>query len=644
MRRKSRIPVPMRPFVYVAKKAIGDKRKSEVDRKVDARLKKAGIEVPSSERINWRSLVWRRRRDVGTVAVVVVGLIVMWNLIHGFGGIAWGLLFAVAAGFIFWWEKLSDSTNVRLAAGLGVAATFAWLIPPLPLVGDYPTPVRWGALVALAVVAAVLRYHRFKPRPPEPVTVGPVELWETYLSGERQPLAGYEMLRSSLARVLSPSGEDIGFRANIQCPPASEGASALRIARNKIATTYRTTPECIEITLGSDHSFPGIQIIERSVIVDRSAVWTPGGIDLDAGTFELGTYPDGSRSKYQLWTPDGGAWHGWATGGTGSGKSSAVSGLLGRVMSTGHVVLDLVDLGESSLPAWRPVAQWFSTTVDGALAALNRAETVLHARKAAAGRLEWVDRDGVTRVGRSTLPPGPEWPVYWLVIDEWPQLLDNKKAVAIADRIAALGRKYRVAMLVCSQGADIKKAFGGANVLRNNIQQGNIIGLRSDRASGQCAFQGAIEDVQLGSIPPGQPGLGYVLSKASNRSILSRIDWVADDDARPADVPSSFQLAELARPGTLNPVDVAAIYAEATSDAPLRLVRDEPDLRTEIERVLQSADGAMKTADIVARVAELIGVEHERLYKKAAGKLAALHASGDSNVRRVAQGCYEWAA
>lgn len=421
-----------------------------------------------------------------------------------------------------------------------------------------------------------------------------VHRWNTYLGAEKKALDGFRLVEPLISVEHPGRDEVIGWQAEVSCPLESEGELEVVRALGRIATAMQVTPASVEVFPSADNSRPRIQVIHRPVLSEGSAPWSLTGIDVEAGTFEMGTYADGLRSKYQLWTPDGSTWHGWLCGGTGSGKSSAAHALLGRVMSTGLVVLDLAYIGGGTMYAWERTAYRSGTTAEDAHNALRRGVAVMEARAAAAKTLSYVDRAGVTRIGRDPLPPGTDWPVYWIVIDEFPNLSTEGSREDIADRkkliskIAKEGRKWRVALLVCSQGAHLKQVWFDDSILRQNVRQGNVMCLRSDKTSQAMVFDGFEGMQEIQQIPPGTPGMGYILSKASTRAAMSRTDWVGDTDDRPEGVPSSWEVADLAKPAVLNPVDIEAIeacerehdIARASATAPATAVASIPAQRT----------------------------------------------------------------
>lgn len=643
--------------------------------------------APVAPRVSWRfrvrSWVWRRRRDTLAPLAVSAGVVVVWVGSHavpswrslpGCLAVA-GPVSVFAAGV--WWALQVDPRGVspwtRRVAWLTVAVGAGWVLAPLsaplgpwrvgvwpPLVGTIPYPwwVRWVLLAVWTAMAVWFRRRRFAPRP-EAVTAprGPAEVWNDTLAGPRRACQGNPMDPATVETVVSPAtGEPIGWRAEVICPPGTTGAPAIAQAVNQIATTFHVDPTQVEL-LGS-HSRPIVQVIERTPFIDRSQPWTPGGYSPD-GTIVLGTYPDGAPALGQLHKPGEGVLHGWVSGGTGSGKSGVLNGVMGRAMESGLCVLDVADLGENSLPAWRDVAFRHGRSVADASLALCRANALINSRRRLAADLEWTDRDGNKRVGMSTLPiPGP-WPIYLVVIDEWPELLQSPTAMKAADRVGRLGRKFGVSLLLASQGASLNEVFKGCEVLRQNVQQGNIIGLRSDGTAGRMVFAGAIS-ADLSRLPKGNPGLGYLSSPAASRSTRFRALWIDEGEGRPEDVPSPWAVAGYAKPAKFGPGDEVAI-AKAEADAKAGSTagvtqlrpqgpRPQVTLREVLHRVLPDlckAGRSVSTQAIAAVTAQHLGVtedDKKNHYDRVRRALDAAMNDDESPVTKTDRGQWGWNA
>ncbi|HET8661057.1 MAG TPA: hypothetical protein VFM55_18930 [Micromonosporaceae bacterium] len=574
-----------------------------------------------------RRWLYRHRRDVAAPVVVALALVVLRQVVHVASGWSyWSLglvafpMLAVAAGGVWWLRQVDPrgvSHKTRMAAAATVIAALLWLASParlpLPFWPHHVTlvpelslawfdgwldvlpgwPLTYPLLIAWTAAAVWLRHRRFRVRPVAvvPVDDSPMAIWTEEIGCEKGAIPASYLV--DFERLNANS-----WSADVVCVRGQHGTDEVRAATKKIAGVYGINPDWIEVQGQDDYSRPRLIVTERATLA-TSRPWRPGGFDVATGRAEIATYPDGSRARFQLYVPGQGIRHFWVTAGTGGGKTGAVNALLGQIMQHGVVVLDLVDLGETSLPAWVDKSFRFGRSRQDGLMALRRAEAVMDARKAAMCDMTRVERDGSVVTGISTLEPSSEWPVYLVLLEEWPEMLGVPEAVAIADRIGRQGRKYCVELGVVTQGANLDAAFKGAEGLRKNIQQGNVIALRADRDAGTMAFGGALK-VNLGAIPLGMPGLGYVLSAANMRDVTSRIDWVDDDPNRPAGVPSSWEVAKHAVPGTPNPVDLAAI--ERVEHAAAKQRQRDAEAK---EKGLKSAQGTLAQGGDVTREAVL---------------------------------------
>lgn len=579
-------------------------------------------EVPDADRVEQaRRWLYRHRRDVVApigVALVLVILRMVAHLAPGWSWLSLALagvpLLAVAVAGAWWFRQVDHEacpTSRRLAVVATIAAALLWVASParfpLPFWPHHVTllpepslawldlwwgflphwPLTYPILAGWTTAAVWLRVRRFRIRPAAPVVVddSPLVIWAEEIGHEKGALpnsylAAFERLNAN------------SWSADVVCVRGKHGTDEVRAAIKKIAGVYGINPDWIEVQGQDDYSRPRLIVTERATLAE-SRPWRPGGFDVASGRAEIATYPDGSRACFVLYVPGQGIRHFWVTAGTGGGKTGAVNALLGQIMQHGVVVLDLVDLGETSLPAWVDKSFRFGRSRPDGLMALRRAEAVMDARKAAMCDMTRVERDGTVVTGISTLEPSSEWPVYLVLLEEWPEMLGVPEAVAIADRIGRQGRKYCVTIGVVTQGANLDAAFKNAEGLRKNIQQGNVIALRADRDAGTMAFGGALK-VNLGAIPLGMPGLGYVLSAANMRDVTSRIDWVDDDPSRPAGVPSSWEVAKHAVPGTPNPVDLAAI--ERVEHAAQEQRRRDAEAKAKGSKVAQ--DAAARGGDV----------------------------------------------
>ena len=426
-------------------------------------------------------------------------------------------------------------------------------------------------------------------------------------------------------------GEEIGWQGGVTLTPGQHAVSDVRSKTGLIASAYGVARSQVVIEEVGDDSRARLLVVQRTYL-DTPRPWTGPTLDAATGTIPMGTLVTGERAAWQAWIPGEGARHGWISGANGSGKTGAVDCMLGSLLSAGLTVLDLTDLkGGISLPQWRDHAYRYGTSLSDGRLALRRGNAVIDARMAAMQTMTWTSPDGRTRTGRSVMDPSPDWPLYVVCVEEWPELASETAQVAAAERIARLGRAVGVVLYLISQGATLADTFGGSTVLRTQLQAGNVIALWSGRTAGQIAVGGAGENVDLSAIPRGRPGTGYILSAAQPRAVLGRIDHVTD----------SWAAASHARPAVIDAASAAAVQAAEASTA--RQVLDpEEDARPPVDMTrlgpVQAAvlthlreHGPSRTGEIVAATNGLDG--------SVRAALAALKVAG--HVTNPAHGTWE---
>ena len=482
----------------------------------------------------------------------------------------------------------------RKAAAALVAFGAAWAVTPVTPV----EPRHWLILTLVVLAVGERRMSHFRIRPPEPVDPGPADVWAATLGDKGRPLAGSTMSDPEgepgvQSRPVLRDGTPYGFAMAWRGVPGVHTASALVAQREHVASLYGREPDDVVIERTGDAGRALVSVFTRSPFA-TPRLWTPGLLDVRTGVCEVSTFPDGTRGSVQLWKPGEGVRMSALFGSTGSGKSDAANAVLGSVMGAGRVVLDLVDLG--GLPAWQRVAYRYGTTVKDAEAALMRANTVLDARKIAMRTMAWKGSDGTIREGATCLDPSLEWPMYLVVIEEWPEVTRAEthlsgRVQALADRVGALGRKHGVAVLIISQGVALHIAFPKCPTLRTQVQNGNIIGLRSSKEAAGMAFGSGLEDVDLSAIPTGRPGLGFVMSPVTQRGVMSRVDWPASpcpgcggefaEDCEACGgsglISDPWMVVNHARPGMPNNIDVIAVEAVEAAARPSRFTEPAAD-------------------------------------------------------------------
>lgn len=661
------IPVPVRPVwkltKWGVKKAVrrhrGGRRQAAgipADQQAAlvalAQLSKAGIDISGvqvkepGQGIAWRAYVrcggHRALRRPVIASIVLFLAWTAWHFIPPLG--FWGFLARVvvlagvmAAGAV-WTGRVHEGVR-RITVLVLVVMCGLWLVTPL---GPAEFPFRWVmyGVVSAGVVVARGWHFRIRPRRegetrPVPRQADQARVWDELLGGERAPLAG------TWLEEVRTADDGKSWSALVRSPRGSRGTESVSAARANIASAFAVNRSWVEIQETDDQSVSRIIVTTESTL-SESRAWTPDGVT--DTTVEVATRPDGSRVVVTIHEPGKGSKHFSFSGGTGCGKTTALAGFICRLMlphqrtlretgqEVGWIVLDLVDLGETSLPFLRDGGKAFRSgdSIASAHLALDRAIAVMGSRQAAMKDMTFVDRNGVERKGLSTLRVGPEYPIYVLLVEEAGSLVHDKKAMGKVAELARLGRKYGIMIIWVTQGTSIDEAWGSEQTRANVMTGGNAFCGATSNNAGHLLFNGS-QKFDMSSIPRGMPGMGVWLTSGATVPVIARTDWLDEDDDRPAHVPSTWEAADMILPGVLEPAALAAVEAvEAEAEAvaaedaekaaargatldssggPVEATTREV-VRAVFERLVDDNDGRpVKTSEIVAAYAAHIDLE-----------------------------------
>jgi hypothetical protein len=213
------------------------------------------------------------------------------------------------------------------------------------------------------------------------------------------------------------------------------------------------------------------------------------------GFLELGPFADGvGEAVWRLYT-DGSMWSGVIIGGTGIGKSRLVENIIISALSGGDTEYWYIDPGRGgSSPALRDHADYFAT-MDNVDELLDSAMGILDARGEENAVEDWI---GFT--------PSQERPGIIIVIDECHVVLKDRKRAEKVSRIAREGRKFGMCVILIDQDSSVV-TFGGLDVLRSSVMEGNAVVLRSTSNSTGQLMPGLLVDPKT---LPKIPGYAYV--------------------------------------------------------------------------------------------------------------------------------------
>lgn len=532
---------------------------------------------------------WRNRRTLAPLPVAAGYAALNAAPIADARTLVVAILTAPLAAAAAWLSILggSDRTRPTLAIlTITVTALQVWWLLP-----DAIAPP--GAPLAVAALAVLASAYRFRIRPQEtPMTQAPAAPWQVerwdelvgnypapgepggvlpgsraHLIGEIFPPAddGAEVIEGEvLADTLEPTAPPapIGFRLAVELVPGRQEISTLRGKLGLIAGVYSAARAGTVLDEVGNETRAIVTFTTRRFLAEVK-VWRRPTLDLATGRFIWQTLADGSHGYAQVWIPGQGIRHFWLVGAMGGGKSGAVDCFLANVLSAGIAVADLVDhKGGSSIPHWQDKAIRFGTKHADGIAALRRGVLMVDYRYWLMARMPAVKRDGTPVVrpdgqpalGRTWVDPSLEWPIYVVLIEEWTQLVAPGNplaplAIALAAKIAALGRAGLVLFAPTTQPANLDLAFGGNRDLRTNIQAGNVLVLWTDQGSGNLAT--ATRTIDLSRIPQGQPGVGYLVGPAQPRDLRGRVPFVEEP----------WDAVDAAHPGALGPRELALLDA-----------------------------------------------------------------------------------
>ena len=155
--------------------------------------------------------------------------------------------------------------------------------------------------------------------------------------------------------------------------------------------------------------------------------------------------------------------------------------------------------GRADLMAWGP---------EGCVRMLLMARHAMRARAAYFGTMKWRDHLGRENTGKGWFDPTPQFPLIYVIIDEWPLIAGHpelgKAAIKLAGEIAKEGRKVGVALLFLTQIPDLSEL--GERAVREMLKAFNVIAHRTDALS---KYMLGIEG-NPNELPAGVHGLGFL--------------------------------------------------------------------------------------------------------------------------------------
>jgi DNA-binding transcriptional ArsR family regulator len=138
--------------------------------------------------------------------------------------------------------------------------------------------------------------------------------------------------------------------------------------------------------------------------------------------------------------------------------------------------------GGQSMPAWAGVqgkAVWAARSVEEITDVCYALYRLMNSRSDRLTRREWLDEDGVTRIGLDFHDPlvVPDMPIVEFTLDEAHVLLEIPEIAGLIEKIAKMARKTGIRLRLGTQYPSISD-LGNKMGIRNQLVAGNIVSYR----------------------------------------------------------------------------------------------------------------------------------------------------------------------
>jgi hypothetical protein len=465
---------------------------------------------------------------------------------------------ALSRGFLAW----------CLTAGAAWVFAAAYTGPGAPAV-----QLAW---LAGALILAVPHLHRRRHRPvpnaalPPPPVPEPPPAEDPRLAKFRE----WFCTRGHLANAWLSHFSEVpdGFTFELALAEDSAGTrDAVVQLRPGIAAKYDVPLEQVSVEQSKvrrSERRARLTVLETVNAFERIQPWDGASTyDPLTGAFDLGRYIDSTTAHWLLHAPGSGAAGGVLAGVIGSGKSGTAHCIAceagqarlcvecgpQRTCSQCDVrricALWMGDPQMQPFGVWRGRADLMGWGPEGCVRLLLMARNAMRARAAFFGTMKWRDHLGRENAGKGWFDPSPQFPLIYVMIDEWPLVATHpvfgKAAVKLAAEIAKEGRKVGIALVFLTQIPDLSEL--GERAVREMLKAFNVLAHRTDSLS---TYMLGIEGNPK-ELPAGVHGLGYLNGL----------------DRRPAATMRTKNIPEYLKPGQTG-VDVREL-AELISREPI---------------------------------------------------------------------------
>lgn len=341
------------------------------------------------------------------------------------------------------------------------------------------------------------------------------QVWLERVAVKGKPLAGTELS--------TPTPVPGGWTARIVGVPGTHDLDMFLAQIVKIASGYQVSRDQISIepTDERNENEAQITVLRTTENLDQVRYMddhADTAIDAD-GIAKVGFFGDMRPTRVQYFTREGGVRFALVAGGTGSGKSRFVEGLIARVHRDPRGVNVIIDAqGGQSLPDWNGRVHRTALGIDAGLYELKRLDWQLRRRAELFADIEWVDDKGRTRHGWTHLVPNAKYPMMQVTVEESPLLFEDEEAgEEAADLIASGAKTWRKAggrLIIVAQVPSVEelKKASIRSMLRSN---GDVIAFRTGDAVSQnmLGMQNDPSKLPENFSPSGNhtKGLGYIV-------------------------------------------------------------------------------------------------------------------------------------
>nr|SAP16324.1 hypothetical protein BN4615_P10987 [Nonomuraea gerenzanensis] len=403
-------------------------------------------------------------------------------------------------------------------------------------------PFGWHALTLwLAGVGFAIPYwHRnhtsLRPgheQPPEAgreVSLRPEQtVWLRRVAVKGKPLDG--------TTLGAPATVPGGWTARIHGVPGTHDLDTFTGQLVKIASAFGVSRDQVSIEATPERNENEAQITVLRTVENLDQVRFmedhDTGID-ERGISLVGFFGDMNPTRVQNWTQEGGVRFALIAGGSGSGKSRFVEGLIARVHVDRRGVNFLIDAqGGQSQPDWNGRVYRTARGVEEGFYELRRLDWQMKRRAELFAGIEWVDEQGRPRRGWTHLVPHEAFPMMQVIVEEAPLLFESEEVGDDAAELIAAGAKTwrkaggRLVLVTQLPSVEELKKQSIRSMLRSN---GDVISFRTGDSVSQnmLGMQNDPSKLPEHFSPSGNhtKGLGYIVGidrrQAMWRSMIPR--------------------------------------------------------------------------------------------------------------------------